>query len=139
LKRVYIWLMLTLAIGAFWGIYAAPQAVELYELSKSHATTAGSILETYPVNHNTCLYQFSSGGRSYKHVGRSCGSYGLGQEITIYFAPTKPESSINRDPQGMFINEVGSFVVAILFLPSLAFWRGWPTRSKGKSSADPGV
>ena len=115
-----IWLIVTLFFGCAGGSHIIPQLVELHALSKFNQTAQGEIIETYPKMHSTCKYRFSVGNNAYDQTGRSCGNTVIGEKILVYYSPTNPDRSVNNNPQSLFVNDLISFLFALIIFPLAA-------------------
>jgi hypothetical protein len=113
-----MWLMATAFIGFVGGFHIVPQLISLHDLAAFNRVTQGEIVETYPQTHSTCRYRYLVDHRFYEQTGRSCGSDRIGQQVTVHFSPDDPSNSLNANPAATFVNDVSSFVAALILLPT---------------------
>ena len=120
LAALAAWLICIAFIGGFAGSHIVPRLIDLHELATSNLTTQGSVVETYPQMHSTCRYRYVVDGRSYEQTGESCGNNTIGRQVTVYFSAADPSKSLNGNPESAFVNDLISFVAALVTLPLFA-------------------
>jgi hypothetical protein len=112
--RLLLAAMVPFVFVAVFGVpIVVPQMLELRRLSRAGQVTRGEIVDTYPLNHNTCKYRFVA-GRTYTGKGIHCGNAAIGQGVTVHFDPSDPSHSTNADPDREFINDLVFLVAALV-------------------------
>ena len=132
-RALLMWLFVALFFGGFWGHSMFPYARKYYELSNFNRVATGEIVEVFPKMHNTCKYRYVVENREYTQTGSSCGYSPIGKKINVYFSPSDFQEAVNEDPKSLLSNEIISFALGILLMPTIAaagvYWRN---RSKGE-------
>jgi hypothetical protein len=128
-RTIVAWLSSTVIIGTFLGALVLPNIKMYYSLMNSNDSADAEVLEVYPGSHDTCKYHFSVGSRQFNNTGNSCGHISVGSKLIVYYSPSNPEVSTTNIPRAGFMNEIISYLLALIILPLFAaaanYWKFW--------------
>jgi hypothetical protein len=119
---IMIWLILALIIAVGLGSLNTPT---FWRLSKHASHCQGSVTEVTPDYHNTVRYQFTVNNRIYTGQTQT----GMpnpppqklrsGDALVVFFDPDAPGTSVLESPVALLKNEIISWGLAALIVPSL--------------------
>jgi len=88
-----------------------------YRLHSDGRTTAATITQLNPTNHNGCRYAYSVASRSYTHSEEGCADdHLLGDVISVTYSPSDPAFATVDDP----LDRLRTALIVNLLVPTAA-------------------
>ncbi|MBJ6726358.1 DUF3592 domain-containing protein [Geomesophilobacter sediminis] len=106
--------------------------VSYYRIANHGVSEKAIVLQLLPENHNLVRYSYKFGDKTFEGMrgsfppNKSFNNLKVGEEVTIYFDPQHPETSLLGDPKAIFKDEtiavmIGGIAFPLLILLTLFF------------------
>jgi len=99
------WITLAITMG--------PDLAALWRLQQSARTTDGVVRAVDPQQHRHVTFTYVVGETTY--TGTETASYRIGDRVTVYYAPRRPEDASLSEPAKLFrANLIGAAILGLL-------------------------